>query len=73
MRSPDNAKNEWERLKRGNSDILGALAFSTHRVDLGERGTFYRIQAGPVRDAATAERDCGELKRRGVGCIIVKP
>jgi len=73
VRSPDNAKHEWEKLKRSHGDILGTLAFSTYRVDLGERGIFYRIQAGPVRDAATAERDCGELKRRGVGCIIVRP
>jgi hypothetical protein len=73
VRSPDNAKQAWEKLKRSHGDILGTLAFNAYRVDLGARGIFYRIQAGPVRDAATAERDCGELKRRGVGCIIVRP
>jgi hypothetical protein len=46
---------------------------SPTRVDLGDRGIFYRIQAGPVADAAAAERTCNELKRRGVGCLLVKP
>lgn len=74
VRSPELAKQEFERLKRANSDVLGALAFTTSPVELGGgHGTYYRIQAGPVADGAKAERDCGELRKRGVGCILVKP
>ncbi len=73
VRTPDAAKAEWERLKREQGDLLGALGVTVARADLGERGIFYRIQAGPVADAAAAERQCNELKRRGVGCILVKP
>jgi len=73
VRSPEAAKQEWERLKRLHAEVLGGLSFSTERVDLGARGIYYRIQGGPVADAAKAERDCNELKRRGVGCILVKP
>jgi cell division septation protein DedD len=73
VRSAEAAKQEWERLKRAHSEVLGGLTFSTQRVDLGARGIFYRIEAGPIADAAKAERDCSELKRRGVGCILVKP
>jgi cell division septation protein DedD len=74
VRSPELAKQEFERLKKANSDVLGALAFTTSRVELsGGRGTYYRIQAGPVGDAGKAERDCGELRKRGVGCTLVKP
>jgi len=43
------------------------------RVDLGEKGVFYRVQAGPLADAAAAERLCAELKERKQGCIVVKP
>jgi len=32
-----------------------------------------RILAGPVDDPATAERICGELRKRSVGCILVRP
>jgi cell division septation protein DedD len=73
VRSADAAKQEWDRLRRLNNDVLGPLSYAVQRVDLGERGIFYRIQAGPVADATAAERSCRELKRRGVGCILVKP
>jgi SPOR domain len=73
VRTPDAAAKEWDRLRQQNQDMLGRLAMSPVRVDLGDRGIFYRIQAGPLADAATAERACNELKRRGVGCLLVKP
>jgi SPOR domain len=73
VRSPEAAKQEWDRLKRLHADLLGDLGVSTERVDLGQRGIFYRIQAGPIADAAKAERDCNELRQHGVGCILVKP
>jgi cell division septation protein DedD len=72
-RSAEAAKQEGERLRQRQADLLGTLSLITPRVDLGERGTFYRIQVGPIADAAQAERRCNELKRRGVGCILVKP
>jgi len=73
VRTPDAANKEWERLKGEQGDLLGTLGFTAARADLGARGIYYRIQAGPIADSAAAERDCNELKRRGVGCILVKP
>jgi cell division septation protein DedD len=73
VRSSEAAQKEWDHLKSEQGDLLGALGFTAERADLGARGIYYRIQAGPVADAATAERDCNELKKRGVGCILVKP
>ena len=46
---------------------------ATVRVDLGDKGIFYRIQAGTLADAGKAEQTCNELKRRKLGCILVKP
>jgi hypothetical protein len=73
VRSADGAKREWERLKRGQPDLLGSLGFTTERVDLKARGVFYRILAGPIADEARAERACNELKHRKVGCLLVRP
>ncbi|HUZ71710.1 MAG TPA: SPOR domain-containing protein [Stellaceae bacterium] len=73
MRSPEAARLEWKRLQRLEHDVLGGFGETTERVNDGRRGVFYRIIAGPVADAAAAEHACGELKRRKVGCIIVKP
>ena len=73
LRSEDAARQEWEKLKKAHGDLLGGLNAAWPRADLGERGIYYRIQAGPVGDVAAAEHLCGELKRRNVGCILVRP
>jgi cell division septation protein DedD len=73
LRSEDAARREWEKLKKAHGDLLGGLNAAWPRADLGERGIYYRIQAGPVGDVAAAEHLCGELKRRNVGCILVRP
>ena len=39
-----------EQLKRQNGDLVGALGYVAARVDLGDRGVFYRIEAGPMGD-----------------------
>ncbi len=69
VRSEDAARHEWDRIKRTNSDLLGSLSATPMRADLGDKGVFYRIQTGPVTDA---DRICGELKRRNIGCIIAR-
>jgi hypothetical protein len=73
VKTPEIAKREWDRIKRQNGDLVGSLSVAMDRVDLGGRGVFYRIQAGPIADAAQAERVCAQLRQRGVGCILVKP
>jgi cell division septation protein DedD len=72
LRSEDAARQEWERIKRKNSDLLGSLSATPVRADLGDKGIYYRIQAGPITDPAAAERICGELKQRSIGCIIAR-
>jgi cell division septation protein DedD len=72
LRSPEAAREEWQRLKRENGDLLGSLRANAVSVDLGEKGIYYRIMAGPFPDAAAAERLCGEMKRRNHGCILAR-
>jgi|HubBroStandDraft_1064217.scaffolds.fasta_scaffold02551_7 cell division septation protein DedD len=67
------ASSEWERLKSAHADLLGALSPSLIKVDLGDKGVFYRVQAGPVADRDKAERLCGALKQFAIACLIVKP
>ncbi|MGH7032553.1 MAG: SPOR domain-containing protein, partial [Stellaceae bacterium] len=73
VRSEAAAREAWQRLKAEQPDILGKLALATPRVDLGTKGIFYRVQAGPIADGAAAERSCAALKTRHVGCLVVKP
>jgi hypothetical protein len=72
VRSEDAARQEWDRIKRKNADLVGTLTATPIRADLGDKGIYYRIQTGPVTDPAAAERICSELKQRSIGCIIVR-
>jgi cell division septation protein DedD len=67
------ARSEWERLKKAHEDLLGDLSPTVVKADLGDKGVFYRVQAGPVADHDKAEKLCGELKKFAIACIIVKP
>jgi hypothetical protein len=69
VRSEEEAIQEWNRIKRANSDLLGNLSATPVRADLGEKGTFYRVLSGPVADPAQV---CRELNQRNVGCIIAR-
>lgn len=72
VRSEGDAREEWARIKRSNPDLLGGLTAVAIRADLGDKGVYYRILAGPVGDPATAERLCGELRQRHLACVIVR-
>jgi hypothetical protein len=71
LRSPEEAREEWQRLKRANGDLLGNLKANAVSVDLGEKGIWYRIMAGPL-DEAGAERLCTGLKQRNQGCVVAR-
>jgi cell division septation protein DedD len=72
VRSETEARANWERLKHQNADLLGKLSAVAIRADLGDKGVYYRIQAGPVADPSTADRICGGLRQRRLPCIIVR-
>ena len=69
VRSADAAQKEWVRVQTANRDLLGGLTMNVVTADLGERGVYYRIQAGPAADATDL---CNKLKARNVGCIVVR-
>ncbi|MGE3783204.1 MAG: SPOR domain-containing protein [Alphaproteobacteria bacterium] len=71
LRSPEEAREEWQRLKRANGDLLGNLKANAVSVDLGEKGIWYRILAGPL-DQVGAERLCAEKKQRNHGCVVAR-
>lgn len=71
LRSPDEARDEWQRVKRENSDLLGKYTAVAVRSDLGERGIWYRVEVGPVGDRAAALRLCKALRGRDLGCQLV--
>lgn len=71
LRSAPDAEKEWGRIQHANHDLLGALKSDVVRVELGEKGTFWRLRAGPLSEQA-ARQLCTELKIRNQGCIIAR-
>jgi hypothetical protein len=67
------AAKEAGRLARAHKSVLSPLTVKAVRVNLGKRGIFYRLRAGPLADRAAAAALCAKLKARNQGCIIVKP
>ncbi len=70
VRSPDAVPEEWARLKRRFPE-LASLKNSTNKIDMPGKGTFYRVEAGPL-DEAAAKSTCTRLRGQGLGCIVVK-
>jgi hypothetical protein len=63
-----NARRGWEQLARHNSDLLGGLSADIQRVDVGEKGVYYRLYAAPLTSSAAAVELCRKLRQRGVFC-----
>lgn len=71
-RQIDGASVDWKKIQKKHPDLLGGLTMKTEKVDVPGKGTFYRLQAGKVSDAA-AKEICAKLKSSGTsGCIVVK-
>jgi len=45
---------------------------TVRRVDLGTKGIFHRLYAGPVANAEEAKKLCAAFKQRGAYCKPAK-
>ena len=72
MRKQEETAAAWAELRQANEDLLGALELHVQLAELSN-GTFYRVQAGPLADRATAISLCDTLKARSQDCLIVAP
>lgn len=71
LRSEASADDQWRKLQKAHPDLLGSLSPTVVKVDLGDKGTFYRLQAGALSEAA-AKKLCEDMKNRKADCIVVK-
>jgi hypothetical protein len=67
------AQKEWSRIKKKNADVLGKLSLSVMRADLGSKGTYYRLRAGPITSESKARALCKKLAARKVPCLVIRP
>ncbi|MBM3555319.1 MAG: SPOR domain-containing protein, partial [Alphaproteobacteria bacterium] len=69
LKSEDAVRQSWAQLQKQHPDVLGGLPMQVVRVDLGDRGIYYRLMAGDfARDEAQAR--CDKLKAAKVACLV---
>jgi len=67
-RSMKQAQRGWAQIKRAHKGVLGSLKHEVSKVTLGRKGTYYRLKAGPFKNAGAAKNACRQLKRRRQFC-----
>jgi cell division septation protein DedD len=70
LKTEAEANTTWNRLLAKHNDVLGALTLHIVRADLGTQGIYYRVQAGPFADKASAKSACDKLKTAGQQCLV---
>jgi tetratricopeptide (TPR) repeat protein len=69
-RSESEAMALWKQVSSQNQQVAG-LNPSIEKTDMGNLGTFYRLQIGPFPSKAESLKVCNALKRGGVDCFLV--
>lgn len=67
-RSEQQAERGWAQLKRAHANLLDGLEHTVSQVDLGSKGTFFRLIAGPFDSTDAAQAACAQLKSRQQFC-----
>ena len=66
------ARGVYARLQGEYDDMLGRRDPFILRVDLGDRGIFYRVNVAGFATKAAADTFCADLKTRGQDCLVRK-
>jgi hypothetical protein len=64
------ARESWSRIKAKFPEELGAYDANFQRQDMGERGTRWRIVAGPLKSRSDALKLCKVLKLHRQSCEV---
>lgn len=72
-RSTEAAEGAWRLLQGQEEALLGSLDHLVQRADLGARGIYYRLQAGPLDGPGAARAMCNKLQQRQLGCLVIRP
>lgn len=70
VKSEDGARQEWSRLQQTHPAILGGLELFVEKFEKSAGEIYYRVQAGPLGDKASAKQICADLKQKNQACIV---
>lgn len=72
FRDRDRAFTGWRKINDRAGPLLAGKHGVVARADLGEKGTFYRLQTGPLSERAEARELCDRLLGQSVSCRVVR-
>lgn len=67
------ARKGWDTLRTRNKELVAGLQPVIVPVKVKDKGTLYRLQAGPLADGATAKALCGRFAQAKLACFPVAP
>jgi hypothetical protein len=70
QKSEADAQASYRTLQSRYSKVLSGRDAMIRRVDLGDKGIYYRAQVGPFAGAEQANALCNDLKAAGGACIV---
>jgi SPOR domain len=71
--SEEIANGAWTNFLARHGAVAGTLTRDIKRVDLGAKGIWFRLRAGPFAGRAEAAAACESLKTRGAACFVTAP
>ena len=69
-KSETEAQSAFRGLQTKYPAVLGSRTALIRKVELGDKGTYYRAQVGPFSNVDAANELCGNLKSAGGQCIV---
>jgi hypothetical protein len=70
QRSEADAQTAFRSVQGKYSSVLGGQPHTIRRVELGEKGTYYRAMVGPFATREQAVQLCTSLKSAGGDCVV---
>lgn len=70
QRSREAAEASFADLVRRHSGLLSGQPHEVKEVDLGSKGTYYRVRIGPMQTRVEANEFCARFKAAGGSCVV---
>jgi cell division protein FtsN len=71
--SRNKAEKAWSLQVKKHPDLFADLTLTVQRAVIKDRGTYYRVQAGPFSKREAADSLCRKLKKLGQDCLVIRP
>jgi cell division protein FtsN len=71
-KSQADAESAWKTFRARHATLMAGHALDVQRVDLGEKGPWYRARAGGFSDRDVAAAMCTRLKADGGSCFLAR-